>query len=82
MRVIQTIEEIKKKFKDEWVLMEVFEKDELGQTTRGKVIVHSKNRDETYAAMRKKNRGIHTLHFYAGEIPKKGYAVAFPWFLD
>jgi len=79
MQTIQTIEEIKKKFKDEWVLMEVFEKDELGQTKSGKVIAHSKNRDDTYAAL-KKTMGVHTLHFYTGEIPEKGYAVAFPGF--
>ena len=71
-----TIEEIKEKFKNEWVLVEVLEKDELGHTKSGKVIVHSKNRDDTYAAL-KKTKGKHTFHFYTGEIPKKGYAVAF-----
>ena len=77
MKAIQTIEEIKKKFKDEWVLMEVSEEDEIGQTKSGKVIAHSKNRDDTYAAL-KNTKGIYTFHFYTGEIPEKGYAVAFP----
>jgi len=57
---MQTIEGIKKKYKNEWVLMEVFEKDELGQTKSGRVIAHSKNRDDTYAAL-KKTKGKHRL---------------------
>lgn len=65
-----TIEEIKKKFKNEWVLVEVLEEDELGRTMSGKVIAHGKNRDETYAAL-KETKGKYTFHFYTGEIPKK-----------
>lgn len=71
-----TIEEIKKKFKNEWVLVEVLEEDELGRTIQGRVLAHSKNRDETYAAL-KNAKGKYVLHFYTGEIPKEGYAVAF-----
>lgn len=70
------IEEIKKKHKDEWVLVEVTKCDELGQPIEGKVIAHSKNRDDTYKAM-KKFAEKRTYHFYTGEIPKEGYAVAF-----
>ena len=70
------IEEIKKKYKDEWVLVEVLEEDELGQPIEVELIAHSKSRDDTYEAMRKaKAKDI--AHFYTGEIPKKGYAVAF-----
>ena len=73
---METIEEIKRKFKNEWVLVEVLEKDELNQPTRGRVIAHSRNRDDTYDAMTK-TKAKHLYHFYTGEIPKKGYAVAF-----
>jgi len=70
------IEEIKQQYKDEWVLIEVRQTDNLGQPTEGDVIAHSKNRDDTYATM-KKTKAKDISHFYTGKIPKKGYAVAF-----
>jgi len=70
------ISEIKQKCQDEWVLVEVLEEDKLNRPTKVKLIAHSKNRDDTYKAM-KKTKVKHLAHFYTGEIPKKGYAVAF-----
>ncbi len=70
------IEEIEQKYKDEWVLIEVTKSNNLGQTIEGNVIAHSKNRDDTYKAM-KKTKAKDIAHFYTGEIPKKGYAVSF-----
>jgi len=72
------IEEVKKQYPNEWVLAEVLKEDELGRPTEVTVIAHSKNRDDTYAAMRN-TKSKYTYHFYTGEIPKKGYAVAFIW---
>ena len=69
-------EEIKKKYKDEWVLIEVTKVNELEQPVKGNVIAHSRNRDDTYEAM-KQTKAKDIAHFYTGEIPKKGYAVAF-----
>ncbi len=71
-----TIEKIKSKYKDEWVLIEVLEKDEYNHPTKGNLIAHSKNRDDIYSAL-KKTKGKHTFQFWTGEIPKKGYVVAF-----
>jgi hypothetical protein len=71
-----TVEALKRKYKDEWVLAEVLEADEQGNPTRVRLIAHSKNRDDTYRAMRK-HRAKHLYHFYTGEIPKDGYAAAF-----
>ena len=70
------IKEIEKKYRDEWVLAEVLKEDKSGEPTEVKVIAHSRNRDDTYAAMRR-GKGKYTYHFYTGKIPKKGYAVAF-----
>lgn len=70
------IDEIKKRYKDEWVLAEVIEKDELGQPIQVELIAHSRSRDDTYEAMRK-TKAKDIVHFYTGKIPKKGYAVAF-----
>ena len=73
---METIEAIKERYKDEWVLVEVLETDELNTPIKGRVIAHSRNRDDTYDAMLK-FKVKHWYHFYAGEIPKEGYAVAF-----
>lgn len=73
---MESIDEIKRKYKDEWVLVEVLEEDELNQPTRGRVIAHSRNRDDTYDAM-KKTKVRDVAHFWTGKIPIKGYAVAF-----
>lgn len=70
------IEQIKQKYKDEWVLVEVLKEDREGNPIAMRLIRHSKNRDETYAAM-KKYAEKYTYHFYTGEIPEKNYAVAF-----
>ena len=70
------IEEIKQQCKNEWVLIKVEKVDELNRPIEGELIAHSKNRDDIYDKM-KKIKGQHTYTFYAGKIPKKGYAVAF-----
>ena len=70
------IEELKKQYKNEWVLVEVLKEDQSGRPLNIKLIAHSKNRDDTYGAM-KKTKAKYTYHFYTGEIPSKGYAVAF-----
>ncbi|MDI6917516.1 MAG: hypothetical protein QMC80_06940 [Thermoplasmatales archaeon] len=76
MRKTKTVEEIKRKFKNQWVLAEVVEEDEFGQPTEVELIAHSKSRDEIYGALKETKRK-YTCQFYTGEIPKKGYAVAF-----
>jgi len=70
------VKEVKEKYRDEWVLAEVLKEDESGEPIEVKVIAHSKNRDDTYEAM-KKVKGKYSYHFYTGNIPQKGYAVAF-----
>jgi len=73
---METINEIKKKFKDEWVLVEVLEEDKKGEPTKVKLMAHSRNRNDTYKAM-KQTIGKYVYHFWTGKIPEKGYAVAF-----
>lgn len=69
------IEEIKEKYKDEWVLIKVQKTDKLNRPIEGGLIAHSKSRDEIYSKM-KETKG-HTYTLYTGKIPEKGYAVAF-----
>ncbi len=66
---------IKKQNRNEWVLVEVLEEDSQGSIIEAKLLAHSPNRDDTYKEMKKTNK--YTYHFYNGEIPTKGYAVAF-----
>lgn len=72
---IESIEEIKKKYKDEWVLLEVIREDQKGIPIEVILLAHSKNRDDTYQAMKRHSKK-YTYHFYNGEIPKE-YAIAF-----
>ena len=67
------IEEVKKRYPNEWVLVEVLKEDEFGNPVDVKVLAHSKSRDEIREALRKA-KDKYTYHFYTGEIPE---AVAF-----
>jgi hypothetical protein len=69
------IEEIKNEYRDEWLLIKITEADEKDQPIEGEVILHSKNRDEIYEAQ--KNLKEYLYITYSGEMPKKGFAVAF-----
>lgn len=71
------LEEVKSKFKDEWILARVVRLDEFDQPTDVEVMAHSKNRDEIYDKQ-KKLRGFLAI-FYTGETVEEGYAVAFIW---
>ena len=71
-----SIENLKKKFKNEWVLIEVINEDENGIPVEIKLIEHSRNRDDIYQAL-KHTKDKYTFQFYTGNIPNKGYAVAF-----
>lgn len=68
---------IKQKYKDEWVLVEVLEEDELNRPIHVKLLAHSKNRDDIYERLGDVENNKHVATFYTGKIPRKGYAVAF-----
>ncbi|MBI4096949.1 MAG: hypothetical protein HY428_00845 [Candidatus Levybacteria bacterium] len=70
---------IKKKYKNEWVLVKVVKEDTLNQPTEGKVIAHGKNRDVIYEKMRKLPAGFRVATFYTGKIPPKDMAFAFQY---
>lgn len=70
------VEQVKKRYKDEWILAEVLESDRLNKPVEVKLLKHSKNRDEVYDSLESVETGTHVCTFYAGAIPAKGYAVA------
>jgi hypothetical protein len=68
MDEILTLDEIKSRFDSEWVLVEDPEVDEQLKVVRGKVLFHTKNRDELDRKMIElRPRSSATL--YTGKIP-------------
>jgi len=65
-----TIEEIESRFDSEWVLIEDPRTDEQLKILGGKVLCHSKDRDEVYrkaVSLRPKRSAV----VYTGEIPEE-----------
>lgn len=65
-----TIDELKKQYDQEWLLIEVEKFDEDWEPLEGKVIVHSPVEDNIYKEMLKlKGKNINLAIRYAGEYP-------------
>lgn len=69
------MDDARKKHKDEWVLVEILKEDEFGNPIQVRVLAYNRTRDDTYKAL-KSAKDKYIYHFYTGEIPKEGYAVA------
>lgn len=72
------IEELKKLYKDEWVLVEVLKEGPENQPLEVKVLAHSKDREEIYDTlikMAKKEEHLATI--FTGKVLKEDYAAAF-----
>lgn len=66
---IRTVEEMKTQFESEWVLVENPQTNDALEVLKGKILHHSKDRDEVYrkaVALRPKRSAI----VYTGEIPE------------
>lgn len=69
MEEVLTIEEIKRKFQSEWVLVEDPETNDSLEVQSGRVRFHSTDRDEVYrrvASLRPRRFAV----LYTGEIPE------------
>ena len=71
-----SIKEITKKYKNEWLLVEILQENKERTPVKVRLLAHSKNRDDTSSAM-VKYAEKYTYHFHTGDFPKKNYAVAF-----
>jgi hypothetical protein len=69
MDEILTLAEIRKQFDDEWVLIEDPELDENLEVVRGKVIFHSKDRDEVYRKDMELRPGS-AAYLFTGKMPE------------
>ena len=70
MNEVLPIEEIRSRFDSEWVLIEEPETDEHLNVIRGRVLHHSKDRDEVYrkaVSLRPRRSAV----IYTGEIPEE-----------
>ena len=69
MDEVLSLAEIETRFKSEWILMEDPETTEELQVIRGKVLWHSKDRDEVYRKAREL-KPRHSAFLYTGTIPE------------
>lgn len=65
---MEAISKLKRRYPKEWLLLTDVVADELTRPVKGKLVAHSKNRDEIYERLRHL-RGS-TCVEYAGKIPK------------
>lgn len=69
MTEILTIEELREKFADEWVLLEDPKTSDALEVESGRLLCHSKDRDEVYRkALELKPK--HSAVLYTGEFPE------------
>jgi len=62
-------EEIFKKYKDEWVLIECSKVDENFELIEGEPLYHSKDKDEVYRKLLETRPKDYTIE-YTGEVPE------------
>lgn len=69
MGEVMSLAEIRARFESEWVLLEDPETTESLQVKAGKVLCHSKDRDEVYRKAREL-RPKHSAIVYTGTLPQ------------
>ncbi len=69
MSKIMTFEEIKQSYDGEWVLIAYTETDENLQVIKGKVIVHSANKEDIYQALESTQEKPLAIE-YIGQVPE------------
>jgi len=74
MMEVDTIEQLKQKYPDEWIIVEVLEEDEKGNILDSRLVTHTKDKEEVLRINKEYKGYIYT--FYTGEIPRKGHALA------
>ena len=67
MADVQTIDEMREAYKDEWVFVVDWEDDESGRLVRGRVVAHSPRRSDVYKYVANHHDG--GAIEYLGEVP-------------
>jgi hypothetical protein len=74
MNEVMSLAQIQVEFKSEWILVEDPETTESLEVTRGKVLWHSKDRDEVYRKAREL-KPRHSAILYTGPLVPEGTAI-------
>ena len=74
MNEVMSVLEIQEKFDSEWILVEDPETTESLEVVKGKVVWHSKNRDEVYRKARELAPRSSAI-LYTGIVPQEGKLV-------
>jgi hypothetical protein len=75
MMEVDTIEQFKQKYPNEWIIVEVLKEDENNRILDARLLGHSKSKEEIDGIMLSFDG--YTYTFYSGEIPGTGKAFAF-----
>lgn len=77
---VLTIEEIDQQYPNEWVLIGDPQTNESLKVLGGKVLFHSKSREEIYRQSACEKRGSTLAFYYTGKVGKNGtkYAMSLP----
>ncbi len=75
MEIVMSLAEIQARFKSEWVLVGDPETAETLEVKKGRVLWHSKDRDEVYRKAREL-KPRHSAIFYTGPVVPEGTATA------
>ena len=71
------IADLKKKYKNKWILAKVIKETKEHKVLEIKPLVISDKRDEVYKSLSKLKKGAHVATFYTGKIPAKGMSFTF-----
>lgn len=71
------LSDLKKKYKNKWVLAQVLKEDKLHNVLEMKPLVVSEKRDEVYKSLSKLKKGAHVATLYTGEVPPRGMSFTF-----
>lgn len=71
------VSDLRKKFKNKWVLAKVLTEDQLNRVTEVKPIVVSNSRDKVYKSLEKVKKGAHVATLYTGKVPPRGMSFTF-----
>src|SRR2546421_12092623 len=74
MEELMTFDEMRRRFKSEWILVSDPEVDEHFHVVRGKVVFHSKDRDEVYRQIVERRFGL-SAGPHTGRKPEKSAMV-------
>ncbi len=75
MPEVVDIDEESKKYKDEWVLFDVTEVDEVDRPVKGRLLCHSKNHGEIHEVVMQHRQGDLLTHFVGDPIPLDTYVI-------